>query len=72
MWQRFGVLASNALEFDKLYGNQETGAVPGDAQPSQYWVALRFDPQGNIVGVGLSGTGSVVGSSCWTSLALAG
>ncbi len=32
------------------------------------WVALRFNPAGQLVGIGSRGTGSVVGGSCWTSL----
>lgn len=64
-WQRFGVVPGS--DYNKFYSSQETGAAPTNTQVDLY-VALRFDAGGNVVGMGLSGTGSVVGSSCWTSI----
>ncbi len=65
LWQRVRVSGPNV---NKTYQDQETDAVPNNATASNYWIALRFDAAGNIVGLGDSGTGSVVGTSCWTSL----
>ena len=62
LWQRFNISTN------QLINAQRNIAVPGDATPVNYWVALRLDPLGNIVGLGASGSGSVVGSSCWTSI----
>lgn len=67
-WQRFGVDVSTPSQYNQLYGNQQTNAVPASS-PVDLYVALRFDANGNIVGMGLSGAGSVVGGSCWTSMA---
>ncbi|HRD95382.1 MAG TPA: hypothetical protein PLA97_03140 [Rubrivivax sp.] len=67
LWQRFGVLSTVPAEFNMFYGNQQTNSVPANVQVDLY-VAMRFDAGGNVVGMGLSGTGSVVGSSCWTSI----
>jgi len=59
-------------EFDKdtnqVIGGQQNGAIPGGSSTTNYYVALRLNSNGKIVGVGMSGTGSVVGSSCWTSM----
>lgn len=65
-WKRFGVDPGNLTRYNKLYGDDEMGAIPSNSQTDLY-VALRFDVHGNIVGMGLSGTGSVVSGSCWTS-----
>ncbi len=67
LWQRFGVVTTVPAQFNMFYGNQQTNAVPPNVQVDLY-VAMRFDAGGNVVGMGLSGTGSVVGSSCWTSI----
>lgn len=64
LWQRFDI-NTNALIND-----QKTSAVPTDASLANYWVALRLNSSGQIVGLGISGSGSVVGSSCWTSMAM--
>lgn len=69
LWQRVSVSNSNPNgPKNQTYGNEMTTAVPANATASNYWIALRFDAAGNIVGLGDSGTGSVVGTSCWTSL----
>lgn len=68
VWQRFGIDSSNSAQFNKVYGSQQTNSVP-DSSDSTYWAALRLNSAGEIVGLGLSGTGSVLGSSCWTSMA---
>lgn len=60
--QSFDVGGTNA---NKLTGSPLATTLPTTA--SRYWVALRFNAAGAIVGVGLSGDGSVVTSSCWTS-----
>ncbi len=65
LWQRVGV---SGVNLNKAYGAQETGSVPNNAAASNYWVALRFNNAGEIVGVGASGSGSVVGQSCWNSI----
>lgn len=61
VWQQFDDSANGVT------GSQQTSAVPSGST-SNKWVALRFNNAGEIVGAGLSGTGSVVGSSCWTSM----
>lgn len=66
-WQRFGVATSNPAQYNQLFGTQRTNDPPANSQVD-LWIALRFDSGGNIVGMGLSGGGSVVGSSCWTSI----
>ena len=65
VWQRFGVVAGP--DYNKFYSSQQTDSVPANSQVDLY-VALRFDASGTVVGMGLSGSGSVVGSSCWTSI----
>jgi len=65
-WQRFGIDASQSLTYNKLYGNQQSNPVPANSQVNLY-VALRYDVNGNIVGMGSYGAGSVVSGSCWTS-----
>lgn len=66
-WQRFGVNPNNLSNYNQLLYTPQTGPVPASTAVKLY-VALRFDPQGYVVGMGLSGGGSVVGSSCWTSI----
>lgn len=62
LWQRFNISTN------QLINAQRNIAVPSDATLVNYWVALRLNAQGEIVGLGASGSGSVVGSSCWTSI----
>lgn len=66
-WQRFGIDSLVSTQYNRLYGTQESTALPANTQVN-LWVALRFDATGSVVGMGLSGTGSVVGGSCWTSI----
>lgn len=66
-YQSIGVNPSIGQQYNKLYGNVNSNP-PGGASASTYWAALRLDADGRIVGIGLSGSGSVVGSSCWTSM----
>lgn len=66
-WQKFGVVATDSTKYNKLYGGQQTGTPPSST-PVDLYVALRLDAGGNVVGMGLSGGGSVVGSSCWNSI----
>jgi hypothetical protein len=66
-WQEFDVAQNKVVA-----GTEQTGAIPGTTSTSNYYVALRLNASGEIVGVGLSGSGSVVGSSCWTSMKMAG
>ncbi len=61
-WQQFDTSTN------KVTGSQQTGAVPSGSSTSNYYVALRLNANGEIVGVGASGSGSVVGSSCWASI----
>lgn len=61
-WQEFDV-SGNAVT-----GTPQTGSIPGTVADSNYYVALRMNSSGKIVGVGTSGSGWVVGSSCWTSM----
>lgn len=61
-WQGFDTSTN------ELIGGQQTGSIPGTSSTSNYWVALRFNAAGEIVGVGKSGSGSVVGQSCWNSI----
>ncbi|MCZ2440773.1 MAG: hypothetical protein LC119_11455 [Burkholderiales bacterium] len=63
VWWRFDI-STNTL----MSGGQRFSAVPGDATLVNYWVALRLDANGQIIGLGASGSGSVVGQSCWNSI----
>lgn len=63
VWWRFDI-GTNTL----MSSGQRTTFVPGDASLVNYWVALRLDATGQIIGLGASGSGSVVGQSCWTSI----
>lgn len=67
VWQKFGVDPADSIKYNKLYGNPHTNS-PSGYSPSTRWAALRFNNLGEVVGIGLSGSGSCVGSSCWTSL----
>lgn len=61
-WQQFDI------NTNLVVGSPRTGSIPGSPSNSNYYVALRLNSAGEIVGVGASGSGSVVGSSCWTSM----
>lgn len=66
-WQKFGVSTASPDKYNKLYDLQQTTNLPANSQVDLF-VALRFDADGNVVGMGLSGSGSVIGQSCWTSI----
>lgn len=61
-WQQFD------KDNNQVIGSQQTGSIPGGSSTTNYYVALRLNASGKIVGLGTSGGGSVVGSSCWTSM----
>jgi len=61
IWQQFDTGTN------KVTGSEQSSAVPSGST-SNYYVALRLNANGEIVGVGASGSGSVVGSSCWASI----
>lgn len=65
-WQKFGIDPLVTSNYNQLYENQRSQSIPGNTLANLY-VALRYDVNGNIVGMGLSGDGSVVSGSCWTS-----
>ncbi|HNU12708.1 MAG TPA: hypothetical protein PKJ45_15300 [Rubrivivax sp.] len=66
VWWRFNINTNKLIDPN----GQRTTPVPVDAQLVNYWVALRFNSAGEIIGVGKSGAGSVVGQSCWNSINL--
>jgi hypothetical protein len=58
-----------------LVNNQLTGTStdvqpPGSTQSTDKFVAVRYDADGEIVGVGATGGGTAIGQSCWTSFAV--
>lgn len=65
-YQAIGVNPSNTATYNRLYGNVLSN--PPNWSAANYFAALRFNADGVVVGIGLSGSGSVVGNSCWLSM----
>lgn len=64
-WQQFNVGTN------ELVANTRTSQQPSNVtQSTDKWVAVRYDVDGTIVGVGKSGSGTAIGTSCWTSFAI--
>lgn len=67
-WQRFDISANT---LGATQGYEPVSAVMGVAlRKVAYWVALRVDGTGRLVGAGASGMGSAVNASCWNSFAM--
>jgi hypothetical protein len=66
-WQEFDLKAGSATE-NRLVGDKLT-SQPGGTALSDKYAGVRFNANGEISGVGDSGSGSALGTSCWNSFA---
>jgi hypothetical protein len=71
-YQKFAV-TTTASTTNRLVGSP-TGTRPSQAgrtfQATNQYAVLRVNSAGQVVGAGLTGSGSAVGDSCWNSFAI--
>lgn len=67
-WQRFDI-ATNTLGATQGF-EPVSGAMGFALRKVAYWVALRVDSTGRLVGAGAGGLGSAVNASCWNSFVM--
>lgn len=70
-WQRFDIATNRLGAMQSFVPVSSAGAsLNFELRKVAYWVALRVDSEGRLVGAGASGTGSAVNASCWNSFAM--
>lgn len=70
-WQRFDVVTNKLVGTPQSFAPvSSTASLNFELRKVAYWVALRVDAEGRLVGAGASGAGSAVNASCWNSFAV--